>query len=103
MVEVVNAPPPPSTGIATDSMKGMKIMTTVMHPTTRHTASPRTVRLVTWGIQATIALGLALAASLAARGLGIMLIAASVGILIASGVGLGVRVSDDDSRTERDE
>lgn len=78
-------------------------MTTATHPTTRHTASPRTVRLVTWSIQAAIALGLALAASLAARGLGIMLIAASVGILIASGVGLGVHVSGDDTWTERDE
>jgi len=83
-------------------MKEMNIMTSVTHPTTRHTASPRTVRFVTWSIQAAIALGLALAASLAAGGLGVMLIAASVGILIASGVGLGVRVSDDDSRTERD-
>ena len=78
-------------------------MTIATHPTTRHAASPRTVRLVTWSIQAAIALGLALAASLAARGLGIMLIAASVGILIASGVGLGVRVSGEDSWTERDE
>ena len=78
-------------------------MTTATHPTTQHTASPRTVRLVTWSIQAAIALGLSLAASLAARGLGIMLVAASVGILIASGVGLGVRVSGDDTSTERDE
>jgi hypothetical protein len=61
------------------------------------------VRLVTWSIQAAIALGLALAASLAARGLGIMLIGASVGVLIASGVGLGVLVPGDDTRTERDE
>lgn len=75
--------------------KGMMIM--------RHTSSVRTVRLVTWSIQTVIALGLALVASLAVRGLGIMLIAASVGVLIASGVGLGVRVSEDDTRTERDE
>jgi hypothetical protein len=100
---VVNAPPLPAPGIATHSMKGMRIMTSVTHPTTRHAAPPRTVRLVTWSIQAAIALGLALVASLAARGLGIMLIAASVGVLIASGVGLGVRVLDDDTRTERDE
>jgi len=81
----------------------MRSMTTATHPTTRHAFSGWTVRFVTWGIQAALALGLALAASLAARGLGIMLMAASGGILIASGVGLGVHVSGHDSGTERDE
>ena len=81
----------------------MRSMTTATHPTTRHSFSGWTVRFVTWGIQAALALGLALAASLATRGLGIMLIAASAGILIASGVGLGVHVSGHDSGTERDE
>ena len=81
----------------------MRSVTTATHPTTRHSLSGRMVRVVTWGIQAALALGLALAASLAARGLGIMLMAASVGILIASGVGLGVHVSEHDRGPERDE
>ena len=65
-------------------------MTTAVKPAPAAPVTQRAIRVTSWVAQGVVALALAFGASRTTRPVAILLAAAAVGVLIASGVGLGL-------------